>query len=139
VGTTSLIAQAIGRKDKERAELVFNQSLLLSIVTGLGFGACFFALRGAYSGWLAADATTAALGAQYLDWFIPALFLQFPLVAMGAALRGLGDVRIPTAIQVATVVLNIVLAPTLMFGWLSGRPLGVAGAAIASLIAIAVG
>src|SRR6202022_4795402 len=35
VGTTSLIAQAIGRKDKERAELVFNQSLLLSHVTGL--------------------------------------------------------------------------------------------------------
>ena len=65
--------------------------------------------------------------------------LQFPLVAMAAALRGMGDMKVPTAIQVATVLLNIVLAPTLIFGWLSGRPLGVRGAAIASLVAIAVG
>jgi putative MATE family efflux protein len=139
VGTTSLIAQAIGRKDKERAELIFNQSLLLSNVTGLGFGASFFALRGAYSRWLAADPTTAALGAQYLDWFIPALFLQFPLVAMGAALRGLGDLKVPTLIAVATVALNIVLAPVLIFGWGTGHPLGVSGAALASFVAVAVG
>jgi MATE family, multidrug efflux pump len=68
---------------------------------------------------------------------VPALFLQFPLVAMGAAFRGLGDVKVPTAIQVGTVVLNIVLAPTLMFGWITGRPLGVAGTALASLVAVA--
>jgi len=37
------------------------------------------------------------------------------------------------------VLLNIVLAPVLMFGWGTGRPLGVAGAAIASLVAIGVG
>ena len=118
---------------------MFNQALALSIIAGLVFGTCVFALRGAYSRRLAADAVTAALGVQYLDWFIPALFLQFPLVAMGAALRGLGDVKIPTAIQVGTVVLNIALAPTLMFGWLTGRPLGVAGAALASLLAVAAG
>jgi putative MATE family efflux protein len=37
------------------------------------------------------------------------------------------------------VLLNIVLAPVLIFGWVSGRPLGVAGAALASLVAIAAG
>jgi Na+-driven multidrug efflux pump len=88
VGATSLIAQAIGRKDHEHAELVFNQALVLSNLTGLAFGVWVFALRGAYCRWLAADATTAELGVQYLNWFVPALFLQFPLVAMGAALRG---------------------------------------------------
>jgi putative MATE family efflux protein len=76
---------------------------------------------------------------RYLDWFIPALFLQFVLVAMGAALRGMGDMKVPTVIQVATVLMNIVLAPVLIFGWGTGRPLGVAGAAIASLVAVAFG
>jgi putative MATE family efflux protein len=76
---------------------------------------------------------------EYLTWFVPALALQFPLVALGAALRGMGDMKIPTMIQVGTVLLNIALAPTLIFGWLSGRPLGVAGAALASLVAIAAG
>jgi putative MATE family efflux protein len=139
VGATALIAQAMGRQDRSRAELIFNQALVLSSVTGLGFGVAAFALRGAYSRRLAADAATAALGAEYLTWFVPALAFQFVLVAMGAALRGIGDMKLPTALQVATVLLNIVLAPTLMFGWLGTRPLGVAGAAIASLLAIAFG
>ena len=139
VGATSLIAQALGRKDHRRAEVVFNQALVLSSLVGLGFGVWAFALRKSYSAWLAADATTAALGVQYLNWFVPALFLQFALVAMAAALRGSGDVKVPTAIQVSTVLLNIVLAPVLMFGWLTGRPLGVSGAALASFVAVAAG
>src|SRR5258706_6887501 len=32
-----------------------------------------------------------------------ALFLQFPLVGMSAALRGVGDIKVPTAIQIGTV------------------------------------
>jgi len=139
VGATSLIAQALGAKDKPRAERVFNQALSLSTLTGIGFGVVVFALRGWYAAWLAADAATAAAGLAYLNWFIPALFLQFPMIAMGAALRGMGDMKIPTLIQVTTVVINIVLAPTLMFGWLTGRPLGVAGTAIASLVAVGFG
>lgn len=139
VGATALVAQALGRKDSERAELVFNQALVLSTLVGLAFGVAAFAARAAYCRWLAADAATAELGVRYLDWFVPALVLQFPLVALGAALRGMGDLKLPTLIQVGTVLLNIVLAPTLIFGWLGGRPLGVAGAALASLVAIAAG
>lgn len=139
VGATSLVAQALGRKDRDQAELVFNQSLILSSVTGFIFGLVFFALRNAYSERFSADAATATQAEQYLNWFIPALFLQFPMVAMGAALRGMGDMKVPTMIQIGTLVINIVLAPTLMFGWISGNPLGVAGTAIASLVAVGTG
>jgi len=139
VGATSLISQSLGRKDRAQARLVFNQAMALSNLTGVAFGALFFAVRGAYARRLAADAATAELGIQYLTWFVPALFLQFPLVIMGAALRAMGDMKLPTVIQVATVLVNIVLAPVLMFGWGTGRPLGVAGAAIASLVAIGLG
>jgi len=139
VGTTSLIAQALGRRDQAHAERVFNQSMSLSSLVGLTFGAAVFALRHAYCRALAADEATATLGVRYLDWFVPALFLQFPLVAMGSALRGMGDMKVPTAIQVATVLLNIALAPTLMFGWITGHPLGVAGTALASFISVGVG
>lgn len=139
VGATALIAQALGRRDRDRAELLFNQALVLSHLVGLVFGVTTFALRHAYTRWLAADPATAAQGARYLDWFVPALFLQFVLVAMGAALRGQGDLKVPTVIQVATVLVNIALAPVLMFGWPVGPRLGVAGAALASFIAIALG
>src|SRR6476646_10655994 len=127
VGATALIAQAMGRKDRRRTEYLFNQALVLATLVGLAFGSAIFALRGPYTRSLAADPTTALLGRQYLDWFVPALFLQFPMIAMGAALRGLGDLKVATIIQVLTVIANIVLAPTLMFGWVTGHPMGVAG------------
>jgi putative MATE family efflux protein len=42
-------------------------------------------------------------------------------------------------VQGLTVLLNVVLAPVLIAGWGSGHPLGVAGAGLASTIAIAFG
>ena len=58
---------------------------------------------------------------------------------MGAALRGTGNFRPGMIVQTATVIINIVLAPVLIFGWGTGRPLGVAGAAIATFVAILIG
>jgi putative MATE family efflux protein len=139
VGATSLIAQSLGRKQRDRAERFFNQALVLSGVVGIAFGLIAFTTRHAYSAWLSADAVTAAQSARYLDWFVPALVMQFPLAAMGAALRGMGDLKVPTLIQIVTVIINIVLAPTLIFGWVTGVPLNVAGAALASFIAIVLG
>jgi putative MATE family efflux protein len=136
VGPTTLIAQNLGRQDQQQAQFVFNQAMILALLAGVVFGVVGFALRGVYSHWLAADATTADLGVQYLNWFVPAMVLQFPLVAMNAALRAQGDVKVPTAIQIVSVLLNIALAPVLMFGWGTGWPMGVAGAALASFIAI---
>ena len=65
--------------------------------------------------------------------------LQFVMVAMGAALRGTGNFKPGTIVATATVILNMILAPFLIFGWGTGVPMGVAGAAISSLVAVAVG
>ncbi len=75
----------------------------------------------------------------YLYWFLPSLALQFALVVMGSALRGTGIVQPAMVVQVLTVVLNAVLAPVLIAGWITGHPLGVAGAGLASSLAVAVG
>ena len=139
VGTTAMVSHAVGRKEREVARHVFNQSQVLSILVGMLFFAVVMTARGAYARGLAADATTAQLAQDYLTWFVPAMSMQFLLVAMGAALRGTGNFKPGMVVQTTTVVINIVLAPVLMFGWGSGRPLGVKGAAIASLIAVAVG
>ncbi len=139
VGVTTLVSHASGRKDRDGALLVFNESLLLSAIVGALFFAAGMAIRLPYVRALGADARTAALAADYLLWFIPAMSLQFAMVSMGAALRGTGNFRPGMIVHTASVIINIVLAPFLIFGWGTGRPFGVAGAAISSLIAIAVG
>ena len=139
VGTTTLVSHAVGRKDHETARLVFNQSLVLSAFSGLLFLAFALMLRTTYADSLSANAGTDTLARDYLLWFIPALALQFGLVAMGAALRGTGNFRPGMVVQSATILINIVLAPVLIFGWGTGVALGVGGAAIATLLAVAIG
>ena len=90
VGTTTLIAQAAGRKDHPRAELVFNQSFIMSLLVMVVLGLIGFLVRVPYANSLSADAPTAALARSYLLWFIPGLLLQFPLVTLGSALRATG-------------------------------------------------
>ncbi|MBA3962877.1 MAG: MATE family efflux transporter [Chthoniobacterales bacterium] len=138
VGTTTLIAQAAGRKDQPRAELVFNQSLVMSLLVGLGLGVVGFLLRIPYSNSLSADATTSTLAQSYLLWFIPSLVLQFPLVALGAALRATGIIKPAVGIQVLSVALNMLLAPLLVFGLIGLPRLGVSGAALATFISVCV-
>src|SRR5262252_9091484 len=139
VGTTALIAHATGRKDQGAARFIFNQSQVLSLVVGVVFFIVMMGLRGGFARVQAADPETARLAGEYLDWFIPALAMQFAMVATASALRGIGDFKPGMIMQTSTVLLNVGLAPVLMFGWVTHHPLGVAGTAIASFVATAVG
>ncbi len=85
-----------------------------------------------------AISSTAALAASYLLWFIPAMGLQFGIVAMGSSLRAIGNFKTGMAVSIGTVILNMILAPFLIFGWGTGHPMGVAGAAISTLVAVVV-
>jgi putative MATE family efflux protein len=139
VGTTTLISHAAGRKDRDHAQKVLNQSLLLAVAIGVVFLIVVTASREAYVNSVSADRASAQNASDYLSWFVPAMALQFPMVVMGAALRGTGNFKPGMVVQTATVIMNILLAPALMFGWITGDRMGVAGAGLASLIAIVAG
>lgn len=139
VGTMVLISHAVGRKDQADANLVFNQGVLLAAACAAITLVGGYALTNAYIGAVAADAETAAAGMTYLRYYLPGMALQFALVTMSAALRGTGIAKPTMIVQVLTVVLNAILAPVLIAGWGTGRPLGVAGAGLASSLAIAAG
>lgn len=136
VGAMVLIAHAVGRKDRDDANLIFNQSLLLAALFATVTLVGGYLVAGWYVGTLAADPATATAGVTYLRWFLPGLALQFALVAMGSGLRGTGIVKPTMIVQVVTVVINAFLDPILIAGWLTGRPMGVAGAGLASTISI---
>jgi len=138
-GTVALVSHAAGRKDKAQVNRIFNQSVLLSAVCGVLTLVCGFLAGGVYVRWVAADAAAAAAGTAYLYWYTPGLALQFALVALGSALRGTGIVKPTMVVQMLTVVLNTVLAPILISGWLTHHPFGTAGAGLASSIAVAFG
>src|SRR5689334_5727178 len=135
VGTVALMAHAVGRKDRDDANLVFNQSIVLSVLCGLATLGVGTALARLYMRSVAADEATVEAGTTYLLWFMPALALQFTTQVMGAALRATGIVRPTMLVQALAVILNIALAPVLIAGWGTGHALGIAGAGLSTSIA----
>lgn len=143
IAGTVLIAQYKGRGDEKAMNhvaaqtflMVFFISILLSTV-GYLFSESIMRLMGAPAEILI-DATA----------FLRVTFLGFIFVfgyfVFESLMRGLGSVRGPMYIVLATVILNAILDPLFIFGWGPIPAWGVAGAALATLCtqasAIAIG
>ena len=121
VGSVALISHAVGAKDPPRANLVFNQSLGMAVACTLLTAAVGLGGIGPYMRTLGAGDAIAGAGRDYLMWYLPGLALQFPLAAMGSAMRGTGIAMPGMVVQMLTVLVNIVLAPVLIAGTPAGQ------------------
>jgi putative MATE family efflux protein len=139
VSTVALMAQAVGRKEQDEANRVFNQCMLISVFMGLLTLLLGHACAGIYMSRIAADEASRAEGLRFLHAFIPGMTLHFVLVSMMSALRATGIVKPGMVIQILTVVLNTILAPVLIAGWGPGPALGVVGAGLASTLSVCTG
>lgn len=139
VSAVALISQAVGRKDQDAAIVIFNQSLVLSLICALLTLLFGYLFGGSFLSNISADAGAYRDGMTFLRWFLPAMAVQFPIIAMASSLRATGIVKPAMIIQISSVLLNIVLAPILIAGWGPGPALGVMGAALATTIASIVG
>ena len=136
VSTAALISHAVGAKNKVDANLTFNQSMMLSTVTGVVV--CIIGYLGAeaYLNLISQDLETVQMGLAYLYWFIPCMALQFVMVSISSALRGTGIVKPTMVIQTISILVNIILSPILIAGWGTGYAMGIAGAGFASSISV---
>lgn len=139
VGAMSVISREIGAKENAAANFFANQAVSLSFVLGAATLVLILIFGDQVVTSVGADAATGEAGRQYLRAFALGLALMFPTTAFGAALRAAGVVGPTMIVQTLSVILNAVLAPVLIAGWLTGVPLGVAGAGWASTIAAGFG
>lgn len=139
VSAVALISQAVGRKNQDEANLVFNQSLVISLIFAIVTLAGGYFVADAYLATIASDEGSLREGVTFLHWFLPSMALQFPLMAMASSLRATGLVKPGMVVQVLTVLLNTILAPILIAGWGPGPALGVMGAGLASSLSVFVG
>ena len=135
VGSLSLVSHAVGRKDQADAQLVFEQALSMGLLMAVLFLIIGYSAGGWIVSQVASDELTARDARIYLYWYLPALASMFLNAPLGSALRAAGVVGIPMLVQSATVVVNAILAPVLIMGFLTGHAMGVAGAGLASTIA----
>ena len=133
-GGMVLIAQAFGRKDYNHATRVFKQSLLMALVIGVTEAVTGFLIAPVYIEFFGGSGKSLHWGIQYFQIFSVSFLFMILLYVIGNCYRGMGDTKTPMIIMLQANILNILLDPILIFGWLGLPALEVRGAAIASLI-----
>jgi putative MATE family efflux protein len=133
-GGMVLIAQAFGRRDYGYAANVFKQSMLMALVIGVGEAAAGLLIAPAYIKFFGGTGKSLLWGIQYFQIFSISFLFMILLYTVGNCFRGMGDTKTPMFIMLQANLMNILLDPILIFGWLGLPAMGVRGAALASLI-----
>lgn len=134
VAGTALVSQYMGAEREEDANLAAGQVLIfttaLSVVIAL-------------AGTIAARSIVQLMGpppelidgaSTYLRIIYAGAPLTFATFIVTALLNGSGDTITPMILMAASVVLNIILDPLLIFGWGPFPEWGVGGAAVATVM-----
>lgn len=129
-----LVAQNTGAGKEDTAIHVAAQTLLMVLVVALAFAVAGFGLATWTLRLIGVEAAVADLTWQYLTISYLGLPAVFAFLALQAMLNSVGEVRFTLVVMTGAVLLNILLDPLLIFGLGSWEGLGVAGAALATVI-----
>ncbi|PFK08784.1 MATE family efflux transporter [Bacillus cereus] len=133
-GSSILIGQAFGARNEERLKAIVGTTLTFTFIIGviLAIVGNVFALN--IMRLMGTPENIIDMSVHYariLFISMPVLFLYFSYTTF---IRGTGDSKTPFYFLIVSTVLNIMLLPILIFGWLGIPKIGVYGAAYASVI-----
>jgi putative MATE family efflux protein len=138
-GTTALMANALGRKQPQEASHLFAQALLFSIVTGVVLSLLGLVTAPAMFRLLGASDAYLQTALEYMNVVLAGGVFFVLQMTLNAALNAEGNTKIYRNLLIGGFFANCILNPTLMYGWLGHRPLGITGIALATVIVQAVG
>jgi putative MATE family efflux protein len=139
VGGSILVAQAIGRSDKTRANHVLSSALILALLTGGITSSVIFAAGQFLFDVMAVEQVVNELGVPYLRLLALSIPLNFVLLSAVGCIRGTGDARTPLLIMGAANFVHVLLATILATGSGGAVELGLQGIAWASIISRGLG
>lgn len=135
VAGSVLVAQHTGAEQSERAEYAASQTVVFTLLAGVGLGILGFNFVEELLQVFAAEPTVLALAVNYMEIISLGLPFLFGFTVFIALMRGAGDTVTPMLVMLGTVILNVALDPLLIFGVGPFPQLGVGGAAVATIFA----
>ena len=135
IGISSVVSRAIGSRDHNKVQRLTTDGLVLAVLVVLVASVCGIITIRPLFRLLGASGQTLNLIQDYMFiWYIGLPFVVIPM-AGNNAIRATGDTLTPSVIMIAAVVINVVLDPLLIFGTGPFPHMGIAGAALATVIA----
>lgn len=134
-GISIYIAQYWGKKETDKIKSVLSIGLIFA--TSLSFlffvGGFFFPSQ--ILGFMSKDPEVVHYGAQYMRIVSLSYVITAISFAFGFSARSVGHPKLPMKASIISLAINTVLNYILIFGHLGFEPMGIRGAAIATLIA----
>lgn len=137
-GITTLTSHALGRKDHEDAAHFATYGMAFACGVAAVIAVAGYLSVGPIFTRLGADEHTLPLVGAYMRiWYIGAPTMCLPMIGNGI-LISMGDSKHASRLMMLGTLLNLILNPILIFGWLGVPAMGIRGSALATVIAQAV-
>ena len=134
-GAQILIGRRNGEQEYSKIGLIFNNGLLFNVLLSVIVFAFSYFLMPNIAGFLVQSENIYHAVKEYLDWRIYGFFFAFLNIMFRSFYVGITKTRVLTASAIITSVSNVFFDYALIFGNFGFPELGIAGAAIASVIA----
>lgn len=128
------VAQFNGKDDKKNVCLATAQALSLATVSAVVISIIGFLSSGFLMSFFTDDPIVFAMAVDYLKVSFLGMIAMFVYFTFQAVYRGIGEVKIPMYIILATVVINFFIDPLFMYGYGIIPALGVTGVALATVV-----
>ena len=133
-GTSSVLSRFIGAGDTKSVKQIATHSMILAVLAGAVVTAIGLLSIESLFGLLGANEETMPFVKSYMTiYYWGSLFLGIPFIG-NSILRANGDAKTPSLLVAFSAIVNAVLDPILIFGWFGFPEMGVAGAALASVV-----
>ena len=133
--SNALISNSLGAKDDRTASLYVAQSLLYSVIVSIVVTIIGLSFSDDLLRFMGSDQETINLATNYLDVIFFATFIFLIQISLNGALNAQGDTKSYRNVLIVSFFLNIGLNPLFIFGLGPIPAFGIAGLAIATVIA----
>ncbi len=135
VGGNAIIARRIGERRRHRASSLLYSLVLFALVISIPITVFGYLNAENFYIWMGAEIDLATYGRDYFEIIMLGMPLIFLDALMYNALSAAGDTKSSLYIKIFSAVINLVLNYLLIFGNGGFEPMGIAGAAYATVIA----
>ncbi|MDD5077352.1 MAG: MATE family efflux transporter, partial [Sphaerochaetaceae bacterium] len=134
VGVNSLLSRRLGEKRRSEAESVATNGLFLAGAMWILFALSGFLFSPLFFKLFTVDASIATMGVVYVRICTMASLGIFTQFISERIMQATGDTIRPMITQMSGAIINIILDPIMIFGLLGFPKMGIAGAALATVI-----